>query len=50
MAGRRITVLLNQQQLELLDRTIAKGAALDRESLIKLAIRELAQGRPEAGR
>jgi Arc/MetJ-type ribon-helix-helix transcriptional regulator len=50
MAGRRVTIVLNQQQLELLDRTIGKGAAPDRESLIKLAIRELAQARPETVR
>ena len=49
MAGRMVTVMLNQQQLELLDRTIARGAAPDRQSLIKLAIRELARTKTEAG-
>jgi hypothetical protein len=35
--------MLNQQQLELLDRTIAKGVAVDRVALIKLALREYAE-------
>ena len=42
MSGRTVTLMLNQQQLELLDRSIAQGAAADRISLVKLAIRELA--------
>jgi metal-responsive CopG/Arc/MetJ family transcriptional regulator len=33
---------LNQQQLELLDRTIARGVAADRASLVRLALREYA--------
>jgi len=33
---------LNQQQLELIDRTVARGVAPDRQSLIKLALREYA--------
>jgi hypothetical protein len=37
-----VTLRLNQQQLELIDRTIARGVAPDRESLIKLALREYA--------
>jgi metal-responsive CopG/Arc/MetJ family transcriptional regulator len=40
MATRTIVLKLNQQQLELLDRTVAKGAAADRKSLIRRAIRE----------
>ena len=43
MLGRTVTVMLNQQQLELLDRTIAKGVAVDRVALIKLALREYAE-------
>lgn len=43
MSGRTVTLMLNQQQLELLDRTIAKGVAVDREALIKLALREYAE-------
>ena len=39
---RIVTLRLNQQQLELLDRTIARGIAPDRESLIRLALREYA--------
>jgi Arc/MetJ-type ribon-helix-helix transcriptional regulator len=42
MAARTITLKLNQQQLELLDRTIAKGVAADRAELVKLALREYA--------
>ena len=33
---------LNQQQLELMDRTIAQGVAPDRVSLVRLALREYA--------
>ena len=43
VSGRTVTLMLNQQQLELLDRTIAKGVAVDREALIKLALREYAE-------
>jgi Arc/MetJ-type ribon-helix-helix transcriptional regulator len=45
MAERVVTLKLNQQQLELLDRTIAKGVAPDRASLIRLALREYAAKR-----
>jgi hypothetical protein len=40
-----ITLRLNQQQLELLDRTIAQGVAPDRVSLVRLALREYAAAR-----
>jgi Arc/MetJ-type ribon-helix-helix transcriptional regulator len=40
--GKLVTLKLNQQQLELLDRTIARGAAPDREALIRRALREYA--------
>jgi metal-responsive CopG/Arc/MetJ family transcriptional regulator len=43
MARRTVTLMLNQQQLELIDRTIAKGVASDREALIRLALREYAE-------
>ena len=43
MPSRTVVVKLNQQQLELLDRTIAKGAAADREALVRLALREYAE-------
>jgi len=48
VAEKVVTLKLNQQQLELLDRTIAKGAAPDRASLIRLALREYAAKRPAA--
>jgi len=54
VAEKVVTLKLNQQQIELLDRTIAKGAASDRASLIRLALREYAAKRaatlPEASR
>ena len=40
--ARVVTLRLNQQQLELVDRTVAKGIAPDRVSLIRLALREYA--------
>ena len=43
MSGRKIVLKLNQQQLELIDRTVARGVAADRESLIRLALREYAE-------
>ena len=42
MIDKIVTLKLNQQQLQLLDRTIALGIARDRESLIRLALREQA--------
>jgi Arc/MetJ-type ribon-helix-helix transcriptional regulator len=50
MAARRKTFMdetiiklrLNQQQLELMDRTIAQGIAPDRVALVRLALREYA--------
>jgi Arc/MetJ-type ribon-helix-helix transcriptional regulator len=42
MTGHTVVLKLNQQQLELLDRTVAKGVAPDRASLIRLALREYA--------
>ena len=40
-----VTLKLNQQQLELLDRTVARGAAPDRVSLVRLALREYGAAR-----
>lgn len=37
-----VVLKLNDQQLELLDKTIASGAAADREALVKRALREYA--------
>ncbi len=43
-----VTLKLNQQQLELLDRTVARGAAPDRVSLVRLALREYGAAREPA--
>jgi hypothetical protein len=45
MADRVVTLRLNQQQLELMDRTIAQGVAVDRVALVRLALREYAAAR-----
>jgi hypothetical protein len=45
MAETVIKLRLNQQQLELMDRTIAQGVASDRVSLVRLALREYAAAR-----
>lgn len=37
-----VTLKLNRQQLALLDRTVARGVAPDRVSLVRLALREYA--------
>jgi Arc/MetJ-type ribon-helix-helix transcriptional regulator len=37
-----VKLRLNQQQLELIDRTITQGVAPDRVSLVRLALREYA--------
>ncbi|MGH8831401.1 MAG: hypothetical protein ACREXV_09925 [Polaromonas sp.] len=52
MDGQVVILKLNQQQLELLDRTVARGVAPDRASLVKLALREYAaqRDREAAGR
>ena len=42
MPARTIVLKLNQQQLELIDRTIARGIAPDRAALVRLALREYA--------
>jgi Arc/MetJ-type ribon-helix-helix transcriptional regulator len=42
MADAIITLRLNQQQLELIDRTVARGVAADRAALVRLALREYA--------
>ncbi|GLS93354.1 hypothetical protein [Piscinibacter gummiphilus] len=36
-----VHVPLNRQQLELLDRTVARGAAPDRAALLRLALKAL---------
>ncbi|MGD0721427.1 MAG: hypothetical protein ABR970_10350 [Roseiarcus sp.] len=40
-----VALRLNQQQLELVDRTIRAGVAPDRAALIRLALRETAAAR-----
>jgi Arc/MetJ-type ribon-helix-helix transcriptional regulator len=45
MTGRVVTLKLNQQQLELIDRTVARGIAPDRAALVRLALREYAAAR-----
>jgi Arc/MetJ-type ribon-helix-helix transcriptional regulator len=45
MTGTVVTLRLNQQQLELMDRTIAQGVAADRVALVRLALREYAAAR-----
>jgi hypothetical protein len=40
--GTVVTLKLNQQQLELVDRTVARGVAPDRAALVRLALREYA--------
>jgi Arc/MetJ-type ribon-helix-helix transcriptional regulator len=45
MAETVIKLQLNQQQLELMDRTIARGVAPDRAALVRLALREYAAAR-----
>jgi metal-responsive CopG/Arc/MetJ family transcriptional regulator len=42
MAETVVKMRLNQQQLELMDRTIAQGVAPDRVALVRLALREYA--------
>jgi hypothetical protein len=45
MSAKTVKLMLNQQQLELLDKTIAQGVAADREALVRLALREFAEQR-----
>jgi Arc/MetJ-type ribon-helix-helix transcriptional regulator len=40
-----VKLRLNQQQLELIDRTIARGVAPDRAALVRLALREYGAAR-----
>lgn len=42
MPARIVRLTLNQQQLELVDKTVARGVAADREALIRVALREFA--------
>jgi bacterioferritin-associated ferredoxin len=50
VSAKTVKVVLNQQQLELLDNTVARGIAPDRESLIRTALKEFAaKHSPAAG-
>jgi len=42
MATRIVQMALNQQQLELIDRTVATGVAADRAALVRHALRRYA--------
>jgi len=42
MNGKKVVLKLNRQQVELLDRTVERGAAASREELIRRALREYA--------
>jgi Arc/MetJ-type ribon-helix-helix transcriptional regulator len=43
--AKTVTLRLNRQQLELIDRTVARGVAPDRASLVRLALKEYAASR-----
>lgn len=47
MAENKVTVRLNQQQWELVDKTVAEGVAASREELFKKALREFGRERAE---
>lgn len=47
MEGKTVILKLNQQQQELLAKTVAHGAAPDREALIRRALREYAARHPQ---
>jgi metal-responsive CopG/Arc/MetJ family transcriptional regulator len=50
MSASRVVLQLNQQQTELLDKTIAKGEAGDRAALIRRALREYAKQHTGSGK
>jgi metal-responsive CopG/Arc/MetJ family transcriptional regulator len=45
-----VNVRLNQQQLELLDRTVSQLGATDRAELLRQALRDYARDAQDAGR
>lgn len=49
MSEQSVTVRLNQQQLELVDRTVERGEAPDREALFRRALWEYWQAQSGAG-
>jgi hypothetical protein len=46
MTGRTITLSLTTQQIELIDRTVARGEATDRGALTRRALKEFAAKYP----
>ncbi len=50
MADRSVTLRLNQQQRELLDKSVASGEAPDLAALVRRALREFAASHPANGR
>jgi Arc/MetJ-type ribon-helix-helix transcriptional regulator len=48
MSEEAVKVRLNQQQLELVDHTVERGEASDREALFRRALREFWQAQSEA--
>jgi Arc/MetJ-type ribon-helix-helix transcriptional regulator len=42
MPDQIVTLKLNQQQIELIDRTVERGEVVDRASLVRRALREFA--------
>jgi Ribbon-helix-helix protein, copG family len=50
MAQHEVVVVINQQQAELLDKTIARGHAADRPALIRRALHEFTATHPPAQR
>ena len=50
MAEHKVVLQLNQQQLELIDRTVEHGEAKDRVDLIRRALREHAAAHGNKGK
>jgi len=48
MTTKTVKLVLNQQQLELLDNTVARGVASDREALVRLALRQFSERHVQA--
>jgi Arc/MetJ-type ribon-helix-helix transcriptional regulator len=50
MAQHEVVIVINQQQAELIDKTIARGHAADRAALIRRALHEFTATHPPAQR
>ncbi len=48
MAEKKVSVRLNQQQWELVDKTVADGVAASREELLTMALREYGREQPDS--